>query len=211
MVAKRLLLVIAALLSLTVLLTACKRTAIRSSTPAASDSTAAGHPRPHRAAPYRANVLTGEPRVPTTRGRHITALWSKQHRGGPLARPVKADILFEIRSKAASPAYACLYRLQDDRRGRPRPLGRDQFFRLVLPWQATNLRGGQSVCHAAVRPSTLITLKLNSNDSANGYRDYGRVNWAGKSYSNGTRWRWSARCTPTPTTSQTISAARMWI
>lgn len=27
---------------------------------------------------------------------------------------------------------------------------------------------------------------LNNNDGANGYRDYGRVNWAGKSYSNGT-------------------------
>ena len=28
--------------------------------------------------------------------------------------------------------------------------------------------------------------KLNNNDGANGYRDYGRVNWAGKSYNNGT-------------------------
>ena len=27
---------------------------------------------------------------------------------------------------------------------------------------------------------------LNNNDGANGYRDYGRVNWAGKSYNNGT-------------------------
>lgn len=52
--------------------------------------------------------------------------------------------------------------------------------------------------------------KLNNNDGANGYRDYGRVNWAGKSY-NAARWRWSIRCTPTPTTSQIISAARMWI
>ena len=27
--------------------------------------------------------------------------------------------------------------------------------------------------------------KLNNNDGANGYRDYGRVNWAGKSYNAG--------------------------
>ena len=49
---KRLLLVIAALLSLTVLMTACKKDGDTISTPAASDSTAAQATPPHRAAPY---------------------------------------------------------------------------------------------------------------------------------------------------------------
>ena len=63
--------------------------------------------------------------------------------------------------------------------------GRDQFFRLILPWQALYVHEGQSV----VMQQYAIDYdygKLNNNDGANGYRDYGRVNWAGKSYNAGT-------------------------
>ena len=63
--------------------------------------------------------------------------------------------------------------------------GRDQFFRLILPWQALYIHEGQSV----VMQQYAIDYdygKLNNNDGANGYRDYGRVNWAGKSYNAGT-------------------------
>ena len=62
--------------------------------------------------------------------------------------------------------------------------GRDQFFRLILPWQALYVHEGQSV----VMQQYAIDYdygKLNNNDGANGYRDYGRVNWAGKSYNAG--------------------------
>lgn len=62
--------------------------------------------------------------------------------------------------------------------------GRDQFFRLILPWQALYIHEGQSV----VMQQYAIDYdygKLNNNDGANGYRDYGRVNWAGKSYNAG--------------------------
>ena len=63
--------------------------------------------------------------------------------------------------------------------------GRDQFFRLILPWQALYIHEGQSI----VMQQYAIDFdygKLNNNDGANGYRDHGRVNWAGKSYNNGT-------------------------
>lgn len=51
--------------------------------------------------------------------------------------------------------------------------------------------------------------KLNNNDGANGYRDYGRVNWAGKSYNAGSLALEHTMYT-NATTSQTISAARTW-
>ena len=70
-------------------------------------------------------------------------------------------------------------------RSAPVRSGRDQFFRLILPWQALYIHEGQSV----VMQQYGIDFSygnLNNNDGANGYRDYGRVNWAGKSYNNGT-------------------------
>ena len=47
----------------------------------------------------------------------------------------------------------------------------------ILPWQALYIHEGQSV----VMQQYGIDYdygKLNNNDDVNGYRDYGRVNWA---------------------------------
>ncbi len=47
-----------------------------------------------------------------------------------------------------------------------------------------SMRASPSSCSST--PSTTSYGNLNNNDGANGYRDYGRVNWAGKSYNAGT-------------------------
>ncbi|MDD4850559.1 MAG: DUF3048 C-terminal domain-containing protein, partial [Gemmiger sp.] len=63
--------------------------------------------------------------------------------------------------------------------------GRDQFFRLILPWQALYIHEGQSIVMQQYAIDYEYGL-LNNNNGANGYRDYGRVNYAGASYNNGT-------------------------
>ena len=186
---KRLLLVIAALLSLTVLMTACKKDGDTISTPAASDSTAAqATPAPTEQPPYEANVLTGEPKgADYPEGQRITAVMVNNIVAARPQRGLsKADILFEIKVEGGITRFMPVF-TDYKTIGEIGPVrsGRDQFFRLILPWQALYIHEGQSV----VMQQYAIDFdygKLNNNDGANVYRDYGRVNWAGKSYNNGT-------------------------
>ena len=187
---KRLLLVIATLLSLTVLLAACKKSGDTISTPAVSESTVTepeATPEP-TLPPYEANVLTGEPKGDDyPEGQRITAVMVNNIVAARPQRGLsKADILFEIKVEGGITRFMPVF-TDYKTIGEVGPVrsGRDQFFRLILPWQALYIHEGQSV----VMQQYAIDYSygnLNNNDGANGYRDYGRVNWAGKSYNNGT-------------------------
>ena len=188
---KRVLLVIAALLSLTVLLTACKKdgdtlsTTTSTATSAAAEPTATPEPT---LPPYEANVLTGEPKgADYPEGQRITAVMVNNIVAARPQRGLsKADILFEIKVEGGITRFMPVY-TDYKTIGEVGPVrsGRDQFFRLILPWQALYIHEGQSI----VMQQYAIDYdygKLNNNDGANGYRDYGRVNWAGQSYNAGT-------------------------
>ena len=186
---KRVLLVIAALLSLTVLLAACKKSGDTISTPTAESTpaTVEATPAPTELPPYEANVLTGEPKgADYPEGQRITAVMVNNIVAARPQRGLsKADILFEIKVEGGITRFMPVF-TDYKNVGEVGPVrsGRDQFFRLILPWQALYIHEGQSV----VMQQYAIDYdygKLNNNDGANGYRDYGRVNWAGKSYNAG--------------------------
>ena len=187
---KRKLLVLTALLSLCVLLAACKKSDDTISTPASTATSSAGPeatPEP-TLPPYEANVLTGEPKgADYPEGQRITAVMVNNIVAARPQRGLsKADILFEIKVEGGITRFMPVF-TDYKTIGEIGPVrsGRDQFFRLILPWQALYIHEGQSV----VMQQYGIDFSygnLNNNDGANGYRDYGRVNWAGKSYNNGT-------------------------
>ncbi len=187
---KRVLLVIAALLSLTVLLAACKKSGdtISTSTAESTPATVEATPAPTELPPYEANVLTGEPKgADYPEGQRITAVMVNNIVAARPQRGLsKADILFEIKVEGGITRFMPVF-TDYKTVGEVGPVrsGRDQFFRLILPWQALYIHEGQSV----VMQQYAIDYdygKLNNNDGANGYRDYGRVNWAGQSYNAGT-------------------------
>ena len=97
---KRVLLVIAALLSLTVLLAACKKSGdtISTSTAESTPATVEATPAPTELPPYEANVLTGEPKgADYPEGQRITAVMVNNIVAARPQRGLsKADILFEI-------------------------------------------------------------------------------------------------------------------
>ena len=187
---KRKLLVLTALLSLCVLLAACKKSDDTISTPASTATSSAGPeatPEP-TLPPYEANVLTGEPKgADYPEGQRITSVMVNNIVAARPQRGLsKADILFEIKVEGGITRFMPVF-TDYKTIGEIGPVrsGRDQFFRLILPWQALYIHEGQSV----VMQQYGIDYSygnLNNNDGANGYRDYGRVNWAGKSYNNGT-------------------------
>ena len=187
---KRKLLVLTALLSLCVLLAACKKSDDTISTPASTATSSAepeATPEP-TLPPYEANVLTGEPKgADYPEGQRITAVMVNNIVAARPQRGLsKADILFEIKVEGGITRFMPVF-TDYKAIGEVGPVrsGRDQFFRLILPWQALYIHEGQSV----VMQQYGIDFSygnLNNNDGANGYRDYGRVNWAGKSYNNGT-------------------------
>ena len=187
---KRKLLVLATLLSLCVLLAACKKSDDTISTPASTATSSAGPeatPEP-TLPPYEANVLTGEPKgADYPEGQRITSVMVNNIVAARPQRGLsKADILFEIKVEGGITRFMPVF-TDYKTIGEIGPVrsGRDQFFRLILPWQALYIHEGQSV----VMQQYAIDFSygnLNNNDGANGYRDYGRVNWAGKSYNNGT-------------------------
>ena len=187
---KRKLLVLTALLSLCVLLAACKKSDDTISTPASTATSSAGPeatPEP-TLPPYEANVLTGEPKgADYPEGQRITSVMVNNIVAARPQRGLsKADILFEIKVEGGITRFMPVF-TDYKTIGEIGPVrsGRDQFFRLILPWQALYIHEGQSV----VMQQYAIDYDygtLNNNDGANGYRDYGRVNWAGKSYNNGT-------------------------
>ena len=187
---KRKLLVLTALLSLCVLLAACKKSDDTISTPASTATSSAGPeatPEP-TLPPYEANVLTGEPKgADYPEGQRITSVMVNNIVAARPQRGLsKADILFEIKVEGGITRFMPVF-TDYKTIGEIGPVrsGRDQFFRLILPWQALYIHEGQSV----VMQQYAIDFSygnLNNNDGANGYRDYGRVNLAGKSYNNGT-------------------------
>ena len=166
---KRVLLVIAALLSLTVLLTACKKdgdtlsTTTSTATSAAAEPTATPEPT---LPPYEANVLTGEPKdADYPEGQRITAVMVNNIVAARPQRGLsKADILFEIKVEGGITRFMPVY-TDYKTIGEVGPIrsGRDQFFRLILPWQALYIHEGQSI----VMQQYAIDYdygKLNNND-----------------------------------------------
>lgn len=137
--------------------------------------------------PYEANVLTGAPKDENyPEGQRITGVMVNNI---TVARPQrglsKADILFEIKVEGGITRFMPLF-VDYNEIGEVGPVrsGRDQFFQLILPWQALYVHEGQSVFMKQYAIDYEYGL-LNNNDGANGYRDYNRVNWAGASYGNG--------------------------
>ena len=178
---KRKLLVLTALLSLCVLLAACKKSDDTISTPASTATSSAGPeatPEP-TLPPYEANVLTGEPKgADYPEGQRITSVMVNNIVAARPQRGLsKADILFEIKVEGGITRFMPVF-TDYKTIGEIGPVrsGRDQFFRLILPWQALYIHEGQSV----VMQQYAIDFSygnLNNNDGANG---------AGKSYNNGT-------------------------
>ncbi|MFR5909098.1 MAG: hypothetical protein ACLUFT_12425 [Gemmiger formicilis] len=104
---KRLLLVIATLLSLTVLLAACKKsddTSSAATNPGSTPAQVEATPAPTELPPYEANVLTGEPKgADYPEGQRITAVMVNNIVAARPQRPVQSRHLFEIKVEAASP------------------------------------------------------------------------------------------------------------
>ena len=182
---KRKLLIVLAILTLCVALAACKKSEDAPASSAAPEATATPEPT---LPPYEANALTGEARDADYRNQRITAVMVNNIVAARPQRGLsKADILFEIKVEGGITRFMPLYTGYEDI-GEIGPVrsGRDQFFRLILPWQALYVHEGQSV----VMQQYAIDYSygnLNINDVGNwGDRDEGRVNWNGASYNSGT-------------------------
>jgi len=181
---KRKLLLVMAILSICVVLAACKKEP-DSSTESQPTAEATATPEPSLE-PYKANVLTGEPQDADYKDQRITAVMVNNIVAARPQRGLsKADILFEIKVEGGITRFMPMFTDYEDI-GEIGPVrsGRDQFFRLILPWQALYIHEGQSV----VMQQYAIDFSygnLNNNDGAQGYRDYGRINWAGASYNSG--------------------------
>ncbi|MGN0652514.1 MAG: DUF3048 domain-containing protein, partial [Gemmiger sp.] len=186
---KRYFVCILAVLAACVMLAACqKETASSSGSQPAAVSTPEPTPEPTPTLPpYEANVLTGEPKGENyPEGQRITAVMvnnlvdARPQRG--LSR---AQMLFEIKVEGGITRFMPVFNdYHDIEEIGPVRSGRDQFFRLILPWQALYVHEGESV----VMKQYALDYdygNLNNNNGANGYRDYNRVNWRGQSYGNG--------------------------
>ena len=179
---KRKLLFAVAVLSLCVALAACKKTEEAPAATAAPAPEATATPEP-TLPPYEANVLTGEARDADYKDQRITAVMVNNIVAARPQRGLsKADILFEIKVEGGITRFMPMYTDYSDI-GEIGPVrsGRDQFFRLILPWQALYVHEGQSVVMQQYAVD-FSNGSLNINDVGNwGERDYGRVNWAGAS------------------------------
>ena len=137
--------------------------------------------------PYEANVLTGyEKDADYPEGQRITAVMVNNITAARPQRGLsKADMLFEIKVEGGITRFMPLYVDYNDI-GEIGPVrsGRDQFFQLILPWQALYIHEGESVFMTQYA-KTYEYGNLNNTNGANGYRDYQRVNWQGLSYGNG--------------------------
>ena len=182
-----------AALALCVLLAACgKKETIPSPGSSNSGTTApepVATPEPTPTLPpYEANVLTGEAKdADYPEGQRITGVMVNNIVAARPQRGLsKADMLFEIKVEGGITRFMPLFvDYKDIGEIGPVRSGRDQFFRLILPWQALYVHEGESV----VMRQYAINYSyggLNNNNGANGYRDYGRVNWQGGCYNNGT-------------------------
>ena len=177
------------LLALCMVLAGCKgkkKTEVTSTAPsAAAEATPVPTPT---LPPYEANALTGEPKgADYPEGQRITAVMVNNI---VAARPQRglsnAQMLVEIKVEGGITRFMPVY-TDYKTIGEVGPVrsGRDQFFQLILPWQALYIHEGQSVVMQQYAQDYQYG-SMNNNNGANGYRDYSRVNWAGKSYNNGT-------------------------
>ena len=179
--------ILAALSACTMLFAACKKTDTISqpeSQPTQQEETAEPTPTPE---PYEANVLTGEPKGDDyPEGQRITAVMVNNI---TVARPQRglsrAQMLFEIKVEGGITRFMPVFNdYHDIEEIGPVRSGRDQFFQLILPWQALYIHEGESIFMTEYAKNYEYGL-LNNTDAANGYRDYNRVNWQGLSYGNG--------------------------
>ena len=147
---KRVLLVIAALLSLTVLLAACKKSGdtISTSTAESTPATVEATPAPTELPPYEANVLTGEPKgADYPEGQRITAVMVNNIVAARPQRGLsKADILFEIKVEGGITRLCAVFSDADSiPEVGPLRSGRDQFLQLLMPWQTLYFHDGESI------------------------------------------------------------------
>lgn len=184
---KRNILCLLAVMAACVLLVACKKTETQINEPGSTAAVETPAPTP-TLPPYEANALTGEPKGENyPEGQRMTGVMVNNI---VVARPQrglsKAQMLFEIKVEGGITRFMALYNDYNDiDEIGPVRSGRDQFFRLILPWQALYIHEGQSIVMQQYALDYNYGL-LNNNDGANGYRDYGRVNWNGASYNAGT-------------------------
>ena len=185
---KRTLLCVLAVLAACAMLVACKPSGkddATSEAPATSQETQAT-PEP-TLPPYEANVLTGEAQdADYPAGQRITAIMINNI---TVARPQRglsrAQMLFEIKVEGGITRFMPVFNDYNDiEEIGPVRSGRDQFFQLILPWQALYIHEGESVFMRQYAKEYEYG-NLNNCDGANGYRDYNRVNWQGLSYGNG--------------------------
>ena len=147
---KRVLLVIAALLSLTVLLAACKKSGdtISTSTAESTPATVEATPAPTELPPYEANVLTGEPKgADYPEGQRITAVMVNNIVAARPQRGLsKADILFEIKVEGGITRLCAVFSDADSiPEVGPIRSGRDQFLQLLMPWDILYYHDGESI------------------------------------------------------------------
>ena len=150
-------------------------------------ATAQPTPEPTPEPPYLARVLTGEPiegtdyineRITGVMVNNLTA--ARPQRGLS-----KADILMEIKVEGGITRFMAMYsNYQDVDEIGPVRSGRDQFFRLLLPFEGLYVHEGESVVMKQYAQD-YDYQKYNINNGANGYRDYNRVNWQGRTHNNG--------------------------
>ena len=184
---KRTLFRILAALSACVLLASCapgKEEAASGSTAPAATAAPTPTPTPE---PYEANVLTGEPKdADYPEGQRITAVMVNNiTKARPQRGLSRADMLFEIKVEGGITRFMPLFvDYNDIEEIGPVRSGRDQFFQLILPWQALYIHEGESIfmTHYA---ENYEYGNLNNTNGAYGYRDFDRVNWQGLSYGNG--------------------------
>ncbi len=183
---KRILLCALSVMMAGVMLASCSKTeGIEPSTATpAPAATPAPTPTPE---PYEPNALTGEARdADYPAGQRITAIMVNNI---VAARPQRglsaAQILFEIKVEGGITRFMPLYNDYNDiTEVGPIRSGRDQFFQLILPWQALYVHEGQSIVMEQYAKDYEYGT-LNNNNGGNGYRDYNRVNWQGLTRSTG--------------------------
>lgn len=151
------------------------------------------------AEPYEANVLTGYKKDSDyVEGQRITAVMVNNiTECRPQRGLSSADMLFEIKVEGGITRFMALF---TDYNNIPEigPVrsARDQFFRLVLPWQPLYVHVGESVKQTEyIKNYDYDEWNLEGKYAANLiYRNYQRYNWAGKTvatehtaYTNGER------------------------
>ena len=137
--------------------------------------------------PYEANALTGEAKdADYPEGQRVTAVMVNNITD---ARPQRglsdAKMLFEIKVEGGITRFMALFNSCEELPTiGPIRSARDQFFRLVLPWQPIYIHDGESVVQKQYIKNYSYD-EWNLNNGGNGYRDFNRKNWRGYSYNNG--------------------------